>query len=708
MDWLQKTTATGWVNLTAALILVSSAALAGPRDQPPTRSNTAIQEGREAYLVRCASCHGAGLGGGLGPALSGAEFSKKWSGSRRGALLDFIRAKMPPNQTNTLGAQSYAAIDRYIRESNDIRDAASVPAAASTGKEPTPPTENGEYVPPAGETVLDGTYREARQRLVSLASHLTPVTEALQREPASGDWLIWRRTLGSSGFSDLHQINTQNVSRLSLAWSLSLRPGTNGVAPLVHDGVLFINNSGAVQAMAADSGELIWEYVRPATTTRVPISQPRGIALYGNAVYVPTIDTHMLALDAATGKLLWDHEIAAPSDRLEITGGPVAVHGKILQGVAGCQGAEYQGGCFIVALDAADGREIWRFHTIARPGEPGGDSWNGASIEQRFGSSVWAAGSYDPDLNLAYFGTGQTYEVSTLLNPQPRPGISTDALYTNTTLALDPDTGKLVWYYQHSPGDVWDLDWAFERTLVTLQTPAGPRKALMTVGKLGIVDALDATTGQYLWSYDLGLQNLVVAIDSKTGRKTYDPRLRLEPGQPKMVCPNASGFRNWPATAFDAATGRLYVPGTESCMDISLQRDQYGDTRMTPRRRPDADGKFGRVAALDIRARRIVWTNRRRAMQASAILATAGGLIFEGSVDHWFRALDSATGQILWQDKLEASPNSFPITYMSGDTQYVAVVVGGGSPLEASLRGLTPEIQSSTASKALWVLALRK
>jgi alcohol dehydrogenase (cytochrome c) len=225
------------------------------------------------------------------------------------------------------------------------------------------------------------------------------------------------------------------------------------------------------------------------------------------------------------------------------------------------------GGNYIVGLDAATGNEAWRFNTIAKPGEPGGDSWNGAPFEQRFGGGVWTSGSYDPARNLVYFGTGNTYDIGTLMLPQPRVGESRDALYTDSTLALDPDTGKLIWHHQHMKRDVWDLDWVFEQSLLTLPVNGKPTELVVTGGKTAIFDAMDRATGKYVFSRDLGLQNIVTAIDPVTGEETTNPALEPEPGKTKLLCPNANGARNWLTTAFDPASYILYVPLVETCTD---------------------------------------------------------------------------------------------------------------------------------------------
>ena len=363
-----------------------------------------------------------------------------------------------------------------------------------------------------------------------------------------------------------------------------------------------------------------------------------------------------------------------------------------------------------MALDAETGNEEWRLNTIARPGQAGGNSWNGADLEDRYGGSVWITGSYDPDLNLVYFGTGQTYKVSTLLLPNAHRGDSSDALFTDSTLAIDPDSGRLVWYYQHLAGDVWDMDWAFERTLITLQERGRPRRMVVTGGKLAIFDALDAKTGKYVFSIDLGLQNLVQSIDPRTGAKRINPAARYGPGHTSIVCPFAGGARSWPSTSYDPVTGFLFVPMVEDCMDISLVQDDTVDKGwiwdFDHIRRPDSDGNTGRLSAIDLQRRRQAWMNRRRAPQASATLATAGGLLFEGSSDRSFRALDLRTGERLWKVVLNDTPNSFPISFGVEKTQYVAIISGGGAPYDVQHGELTPEIEPASGARTLWVFRL--
>lgn len=703
-----------------ALIATGAAAIVATGALTAAPSQSQLELGRKAYDQYCSVCHGESYGGAFGPPVSGDAFVARWNARGAEAFAQHVRT-MPPAAPGTLTDEQYDALVALLRDVNKMPavEAGALPAAPAAGPAGEGPhggkvttSETRDLVAEdyhAQLRALAGTsdpVAEAYQaQLQALVNKLTPVTDEMLQKPAPGEWLNWRRTRDALGYSPLDQINKGNAASLTLAWSLPLGAGTNAITPLVHDGVMFVD-SGNVQALDAKTGDQIWRFERKSKPLRLPFTQTRGIAIYGDAIYTPTTDNHVLALDMRSGKPRWDVMLApVQKDKLQISAAPLAVKGKIIQGVAGCQGSDYKGGCFVVALDAATGKEAWRFHTIARPGQVGGDSWNGAPVEERFGGSVWTAPSYDPDLDLLYVGVAQTYKVATLLQPNARKGESRDALYTNSTVALRPDSGKIAWHFQHFPGDVWDLDWAFERSIV----PIGGKKTVVTLGKLGIIDALDAKTGRYLWSKDLGLQNLVTAIDPRTGRKTYDPALVPERGKSRRVCPGALGARNWPATAIDPVTGKLFIPLAESCMDISLldtTDTPVGDMRLDIIKRPDTDGNLGRLTAVDLAGHDVAWNKRSRMAPASAMLATGGGILFEGSLDRRFRALDSATGKVLWETRLDDSPYSFPITYAVDGTQYVAVVTGGGMPLDLGFRVFTPETQGVTRQRTLYVFKL--
>ncbi|MGH3165942.1 MAG: pyrroloquinoline quinone-dependent dehydrogenase, partial [Trebonia sp.] len=527
--------------------------------------------------------------------------------------------------------------------------------------------------------------------------NITPVTTQMLREPPAADWLMWRGNYGATGYSRLDQINTRNAGDLGLAWSLTLPVSANEITPLVHDGVLFVESANTVEALNAANGNLLWQYIRqiPNGLHNGRDARMKSLAIYQDMLYAPTADGHVVALDVKTGKLIWDEAILTPAEGMHagevdgvayhISGGPLVAHGKVVIGVS--LGINTAGGDFIVGLDGQTGKELWRFHTIARPGQPGGDSWNGAPVNQRYGSGVWTVASYDPDLNQVYFGTGNTYDMGTLLLPHARKGKSNDALYTDSTLALNPDTGKLVWYYQHMNRDVWDLDWVFEQSLVDMNLGGKPRKLVITGGKIALFDAMDRATGKYAFSRDMGLQNLVLGVDPRTGEKRLNPELEPEPGKSKFMCPSPLGARNWPSTAVDPSTDVLYVPMVEFCTDYTYSPGTPAQTRaggvdisfsgMLPRK--DNDGKFSRLTAMDLKTGKVVWMHRQRAPLATAMLVTGGGLLFSGDRDRYFRALDEKTGQVLWQTRLNATPNSFPVTFTAGGQQYVAVATGSGS-----------------------------
>ncbi len=699
---------TGSAVLTALCVmwaLVGTAIAA--KSTPLTFTQEQARRGQIAYNANCVACHGFGLEGGVaGPPIKGATFRARWQSQSGDALYTFIRTKMPPNSPGTLDAATYADLIAYILKGNgatpgqtplpaDSAELAQLKLADALPKSPTASKPSG--APPSLRQIpaIDAFSGALQKQQTERMQKLSPITDEMLKNPPKGSWLNWRATYDAHGFSPLDQISRRNVADLKPAWSWSLPSGANEITPLVHEGIMFVASNGHLQALDAATGDLIWEYVREGGGGVV-----RNIAIYGERIFFPS-GGDVVALDMRTGAVIWDHAV---SDSVRFTGGPIVAKGKVMLGNT----CSDPGGCFIIALDADTGKEAWRFYTIARPGQPGGDSWNGAPLDKRFGGSVWIAGSYDPDLDLAFFGTAQTYSIATLLDNATGEH-SNDALYTDTTLAFRPETGELVWHYQHTNREVWDLDWVFERTLATLKIDGKERRTITTAGKLGIFDTLDAATGQYLFSYDVGLQNLVAGIDPKTGVKKIAPDLEPKPNVEQFVCPSNLGGRDWPSTAFNPKTGILYVPLVEACMAYKyVPGARPGDFLRPPVPRPNSDGMYGRVQAFDLATGKTLWTQRRRAPEISAILATAGGLIFEGSRDRWFRASDDRTGKVLWQTRLDGVPSAFPITYMVDGVQYVAVTSGGGNPFDMVLARLTAEINNPEGGTTLWTFRLTK
>lgn len=546
---------------------------------------------------------------------------------------------------------------------------------------------------------------------------LTPVTDEMLRDPAPYEWLNWRRTQNGQGYSTLDKINRDTVKNLRFSWSWAMASGPTTAVPLVHDGILFVHNFGdTVQALNAVNGDMLWSYSYRSPRGVVERSR-RAIAIYGGNVYMATSDLHLVALDMKTGKLVFDKQVEDWNKHYYYTAGPIIAHGKVILPMSGC-GAGQAGGCFITGHDAKTGKELWRFSTVAHPGEPGGNSWNDLPLEGRFGGSVWTPGTYDADLNLVFFGVGQPYPWSAKLRgtftPVKKRGVTNDLLYTNSTVALDPDTGKLVWHYQHLQNDSWDQDYAFEQQIIELPVKGKMRKLVVTSGKMAIIDAVDAKTGDYVFSRDMGIQDIATAIDPKTGKKTLDRSRDPDPGKTATVCPHPGGGRSWPGVGYNPETMMMYLPLQVHCgEDTPYPKDPDQKfvagagsawTIIPPK---NSDGKIGRLDALDLSTRKIVWENRVRPPQSSASLPTAGGIVFQGDYDRYFRAYDDRDGKELWKVRLGDVPNSYPITYEVNGTQYVAVVTGSGTPYTGTFRALVPDIHNPpTSGAALWVFRL--
>jgi alcohol dehydrogenase (cytochrome c) len=548
--------------------------------------------------------------------------------------------------------------------------------------------------------------------------NLTPVTDAMLLNPPPADWLMWRRTFDGYGFSPLDQINKNNVKDLQVAWTWSMTPGATETTPIVHDGVLFLfNYANKIQALNAATGDLIWEYKRDLPEKLIantPNLSSRNMAIYEGLLIAATSDANLIALDAKTGKLVWEHATADWTKGWRYTGGPFVANGKIIQGMTGCGNAE-PGGCFITGHDAKTGAELWRVNTIAHPGDPNFDTWNGLPLESRFGSSAWITGSYDPEQNVIFYGTGQPYPwIAEMRGTMPKkPGVKATALYSDSTLAINPDTGKMQWYHQHLEDDTWDLDYVYERMLVDLPVNGETRKAVVTTGKLGIVEALDRTNGQWLWHKETVPQNVVAAIDPKTGEKTINVAAIPHIGQTTVNCPADPGGRGWPATAYNPRTGILYMPLNEYCanttptpLDPGQAYTGGGRAVFARTKVPNSDGNVGRVDAIKLSDRSQLWSYRQRAPNTSAVLPTGGGLVFSGDIDRYFKAFDDATGKVLWQVRTNNMVNAFPITYTVNGKQYVAVATGSGSGLGRSLLTLVPDMRVPDGGSTLWVFAL--
>jgi alcohol dehydrogenase (cytochrome c) len=680
-------------SLAFAGALYFSSALGAQSLATPSYTAAQAAQGKAAFERSCASCHGPNLDDGeFGPPLRGNDFRLRWGARPLDTLFDEMSRTMPPAAPNSLGDAVYAQLLALLAQENGVtpgtRELPADPAALRTAMLP------GAAGGPSGGLTTGVSIPPAPPRANPLDT-LTPVTDTMLTTPADGEWLTWRRSHDNMGFSPLTQINKQNVADLRLAWSWALPNGPNEVTPLVHDGVMFVHGYGdKVQAIDAATGDLLWQYARRLPRDRAP-SVKRGIALYGDKLYVPTSDTHLVALNAKTGDVVWDHAVADPKAGYGMTGGPLVANNKVMIGTTG----RAPGGNFIVALDAATGKEAWRFYTIARPGEPGGNSWNGLPLDKRNGASVWVPASYDQQLDLAFFGPAQTYDTAPLRNPSDEGDVTSDGLYTDSTLAINVTTGRLVWFFQHQPNDQWDYDWAFERQVIQLPVNGTQKTVVITGGKQAIFDTMEADTGKYVFSFDLGVQNVVTAIDPKTGEKIIDQKLVPGDGETKFTCPHAGGAKSWLPSSYNPRTKMLYVTMVEACMDLTPvgpggRGSLTTGVRWSLRPRPDSDGKYGRVQAINLETRKSVWMERQRAPQSTGALATAGGLVFAGALDRSLIAYDDMNGRELWRTRLGDVPSNAPISYAVNGRQYVAVVVGNGGAQANTFPALVPEIRN--------------
>ena len=552
----------------------------------------------------------------------------------------------------------------------------------------------------------------------------TPVSEEMLRNPAPGEWLNWRGTDNAWGYSPLDQITLDNVGELQLAWSWAMdETGSQEAAPLAHDGILYVPNPrGVIQALDGATGDLIWEY-RPGVTLRVDGTRTsdntglpanaravvgrgvqKNIAIYGDMIYAATGDASIVAVDARTGREVWKTAVADPGLGYFYVAGPIVAHGKLITGISGCE--RYKDDvCFITGHDAITGQELWRTSTIARPGEPGGDTWGDLPLRFRAGSDAWIAGSYDAETNLVYWATSQAKPWARAVR-----GTAGDALYTNSSLALDPDTGELVWHYQYLPGETHDMDEVFESVLIDLDG----RRSLFKMGKLGILWQIDRTTGEFINATDIGYQN-ILSVDSETGEVRYRPGMIPEIGVEIEMCPSTSGFKSWRAMAFSPLTNALYIPVALNCelatfgpAERILGGGGTGPVRRINTPHPASEGNLGELLVIDIRNGEVMWRHRTPSPINTAALTTAGGLVFAGDWDRHMYAYNAWSGDILWQTRLPTSTQGFPISYLADGKQYVAIPVGGGgSSWSTTLpRELAPSIRRPRNGNSLHVFAL--
>jgi alcohol dehydrogenase (cytochrome c) len=539
------------------------------------------------------------------------------------------------------------------------------------------------------------------------------VTDARLESPEERNWLMFLREYNSWGYSPLRQITTRNVANLVPVWSMStgVQEGHQS-PPIVNDGVMFVTTPfNQVLAIDAATGDLLWRY-RHAIPADIRMGHPtnRGVALYGDKVYTATSDARVVALDAKTGAVVWNKAVENYNTGYYMTIAPLAARGKIMVGVSGGERG-IRG--FVVALDANTGEQVWKSYTIPGPGEPGNDTWPGDSWRTG-GAPVWVTGSYDPKLGLTYWGTG---------NPGPwtgdtRPG---DNLYTNSVVAFDVDTGALKGYHQYHWNDSWDWDEVASPLLIDLPRDGRNVPGIVHVGRNGYLWELErkATGISFIRAWPYVKQNVFTRVDPVTGRPEYDMEKKPAVGKAAIYCPSLWGGKDWPPAAYNPNTGYLYIPANENlCQHLVGEPVEYRPgQQFTGAQTLDfivAEGAthIGEVQAWDLRTGKRVWTHEYASPNWGPLMTTAGGLVFGGGTnDRYFHAFDAATGELLWQHRTSSGITGVPTSFEVDGVQYIAVQSGWG----VDAQGMTGRIDRARGTETIvpqggvvWVFALKR
>jgi alcohol dehydrogenase (cytochrome c) len=550
--------------------------------------------------------------------------------------------------------------------------------------------------------------------LPAFGQQYQPVTSERLKHPEDGNWLMLRRTYDGWGYSPLDQITPANVARLKPVWVFSTgETRAHESAPIVNNGILFVTTPmNQVIAIDARSGNLLWRYRRPRPAgASVPHETNRGIALYGDKVYFAAGEAVLVALDAKTGKEVWTAEVADNRSSYYMTLAPLIAGGAVM---VGASGGEYGIRGFMAAFHPETGKELWRTYTVPAPGEPGSETWPKGDEWKTGGAPVWVTGNYDPDTNLAYFGTG---------NGGPtigdnRPG---DNLYTASTIAFDVATGAIKGYFQYHPNDSWDYDEVSPPILVDYQRNGRTVKGLVDVARDGYVWFLDrADRIRFVEAKPYVYQNVFKSIDPVSGRPDVDPDHKPGTGKRADFCPGSHGGKTWPPIAFSPRTRMIYIPANNNYAAPTWARKWNTNRAGASWVSPGAALSLFPARTISAKCRRGTWTrgqkvwthNYEKSPNWGSMMASAGGLVFsEGTIDRKLHAFDATTGKLLWEYPTNSGILAPPTSFLVDGKQYIAIESGWGgdsrgdqNTLNRLFPGDFPEVPEGGA---VWVFGLQ-
>jgi alcohol dehydrogenase (cytochrome c) len=549
--------------------------------------------------------------------------------------------------------------------------------------------------------------------------NFVPVTKEMLLNPSPEDWLMYSRTYDAQRFSPLKEINRSNVNQLRMAWTRGMGAGNTETIPIVHNGVMYVVEPGAiVQALDATNGDLLWNYKRKIPAAQASGGRTKALAIYQDIVLYTAPDGFVVGLDARTGEQRWQTSSGPGAN----TSGPIVVEGNVISG-RGC--GKTRDTCFIAAMDALTGKDVWKFYNVPAPGEPGSETWGTPFKDTNLASTWGLPGTYDPVRKQLYWGIANAMPNTRIErhgSPDGTSRIAPADLYSNSTVSLDPATGKLNWYYQHLPGDDWDQDYTHERTLVRTKFNPDPkfvkwinpdvkrgeeRDMAVMVGEGGGIFALDRGNGQFLWATPFPYDDpafLIKNIDVRTGKTeiNYD-LVNKKLGERHTICfYNTRSF--WP-TAYSPITNSLYVPYIDNCLDMTSP-SEAGPQKRIPVPQPGSDpNKLTAIGKINLSTGEITRIDEGRSPSDGSVLATAGDLIFHGDMNRRFRAFDAATGKQLWESIVGGHVSVSTMSYAVNGKQYIAIMTGDGL-LDGTLLAEAPDLKPPKGSNSIVVFSL--